>query len=515
MSNDPQSVGTEEFELKLLLPPKGLEKLRRSPLWRGLRDTGVRELHSTYYDSADRRLLKNGFTLRVRRSGEAAEQTLKWDGAGGRALARREWRWPLASSEAAVEPLAAVDPLAQVADFDPATLRPLCDVVYRRAVRLWEHDGTTLEVALDAGAIEAEAGSESLSELEIELKSGDPAAVFALARSVNDVLPVSPSTESKGERGLTLPADGRAAWHKPGVQPLDPAMSLDDVLAGMIGASLAHLSKNLACARQGSHEEGVHQVRVAVRRLRAVLKLFKAVLPGPRERDLDVRLRDLARALGPVRDLDVFRNALLAGAQAASPSTRAVEQIDRMAAKLQANAQAEATRALTSPEFGRLVIDLHEWRALRRWREQPVSEASALLFQPAQQVVGQRLERLHGKVVRRGKGFAGLEADARHELRIQVKRLRYAVDLFGALYDAKKVKRYRTRVSRVQDQLGNNNDAVMAEGVIRQLLLSRHSLEFTLAAGAVLGWLRCAAQAREGSVVEDWAAFRAAAKPWR
>ena len=83
-----------------------------------------------------------------------------------------------------------------------------------------------------------------------------------------------------------------------------------------------------------------------------------------------------------------------------------------MAAKLQATAQKKATKALTSPAFGRLMIDLHEWLALRRWREQPVSETSARLFQPATLVVEARLRHLE---VLLGRVEVGHVADVRAE----------------------------------------------------------------------------------------------------
>jgi CHAD domain-containing protein len=108
-----------------------------------------------------------------------------------------------------------------------------------------------------------------------------------------------------------------------------------------------------------------------------------------------------------------------------------------------------------------------------------------------------------------------LSQQERHELRIAVKRLRYGLDLFGALYAGRKVRAYRQRLVALQEQLGDNNDVVAAEGIVRQILLARRSLEFTLNAGAILGWLRCAAAGREGSIAEEWAAFMASAKPWR
>lgn len=505
----------EEIEVKLALPAREVAKLRRSPFWRGLKDGGSRTLLSTYFDSPARHLFRNGFTLRQRRGDDTAEQTLKWDGAEHNSLSRTEWTWPLEEPTGELRELSAVKPLQRLDGFDSADLQPLCEVEYRRALRFWQDGDTTVELALDIGAINAAGRSAPLSELELELKAGDPATLFALARQINAFVTVCPSIESKGARGLSLASGEPAVWHKPTFPALDKAMSLDAAIASIVSTSLEHLLLNLPCARSGDHVEGIHQMRVAIRRLRSVLKMVRPVLESGREASLNDRLKALASELGPVRDLDVFHAVLLPAARPAVANELAFEKLDRLIGRMRSDAQARACAALTAPAFGALMIDLLEWTSLRTWRDQPKRKAAPKLFAPARKTVGGRLDKLHRHVRRRGRNFVSLESEGRHELRIAIKQLRYAIDLLGGLYPKNRVTAYRRQLSALQDRLGNDNDVLAATAIIEQVLKRRPGSAVVLAAGEVLGWLRHEADARDRTVVKDWTRFRAATPPWK
>lgn len=512
-----------ETELKLALREGSAERLSESEFWRGLGDEGSAGNRSIYFDTPDQRLRRHGFTLRQRQVGNRFEQTLKKDlngaaagndgGDGG--LSRREWTWPLEHGDGPLVHLDEVAELDAVEGLSLTDLSPQCEVAYQRDKRVWRDNGVAVELALDVGEIRANGHREAISELELELLSGPPTGLFALARTINKITPVHPFFKSKGGRGLALLHGEAQLWCKPAPLHLNGKHTLDEALADLFGNCLEHLLANLDCARSGAHPEGIHQVRVAMRRLRTVLKIMEPVLPQARAAALERQLGEIAGALSPVRDLDVVRELFAGVAEAAIDDALAAGQLDRLLAAMQAEAQAAAEATLTSGEFGALVIDLSRWRSQRSWRDQPVTEQSARLFSPARKVLRDRLDSQHRKVVKRGRHFAHMTANERHRLRLAIKRLRYAADLFGSLYDEKAVKTYRGGLSGLQDQLGHDNDVIAAAAIVEQVVERRPSAMVVQAAGAVLGWLRHESQSRQGTVTRDWKQFVDRTPPWR
>lgn len=183
-----------EIELKFLLDPEGaravLDALPGEP--------AVKALHATYFDTADHWLLRNGYGLRVRRSGDRRIQTLKSaaDGDGG----RDEWEWPV-EADTPDPALIATTPAA----LPPGTaLVPLFTVTSRRTVLMVEEGGSSIELVIDKGEVRAGHRSEPLMELEIELVSGSPDALRTLAERLAAVATLTPSTVTKAERGYRL-----------------------------------------------------------------------------------------------------------------------------------------------------------------------------------------------------------------------------------------------------------------------------------------------------------------------
>ena len=183
-----------EIELKFLLDAEGA----RAVLAALPGEAAVKDLHATYFDTPDHWLSRNGFGLRVRRSGDKRIQTLKSaaDEDGG----RDEWEWPV-ETDAPDLALIATTPAALPAETE---LVPLFTVVSRRRVLMVEQAGSVIELVIDQGEVRAAGRAEPLFELELELVSGNPAALDALAERLAAVAPLTPSTVTKAERGYRL-----------------------------------------------------------------------------------------------------------------------------------------------------------------------------------------------------------------------------------------------------------------------------------------------------------------------
>lgn len=196
----------------------------------------------------------------------------------------------------------------------------------------------------------------------------------------------------------------------------------------------------------------MHQARVALRRLRSAMTLFKALAGDPRGAALNRRLRALAAVLGEVRDLDVLEARTAPGA------------LRERLGEARRGAITRLKRALSGREARQLMLDLCEWLAIGEWRSAPARAGARAM--PLREFVGPALSRLRRKVRRHGRHFGMLEPDQLHRLRKDGKRLRYAADQLGVLYlrgkAGKRRKRFSHALGEFQDALGGLNDHAAA-----------------------------------------------------
>jgi CHAD domain-containing protein len=226
-------------------------------------------------------------------------------------------------------------------------------------------------------------------------------------------------------------------------------------------------------AREGQDPEGVHQMRVSVRRMRAALKAEGSAL-GDTGATLQAELSWLGGALGPVRDLDVQLDHLRGQTADFEPDERAAAE--RLLSGLLADyrhARSQMLAALSSQRYADLLAaiatatrtEVDEKGEVPGPRNGDVSGTK----EPPADLVG-----LIGRPFRKlSKAVAALGEDPPdddlHTLRIRGKRLRYAAELAGAAGD-KQVRQLIRATKELQDVLGEHQDAVVAEGEVRRLL---------------------------------------------
>lgn len=228
---------------------------------------------------------------------------------------------------------------------------------------------------------------------------------------------------------------------------------------------LDHLARNTAAGYLGD-AEGIHQTRVAVRRLRAVLFAFARCLPPESRRLASNELRWIAEALGEARDLDVFASALLAPARAALPASSEFERLARAIDRRRQSAHAAAREAISSTRYAGSVQALTNWFDGRGWGAGGDVET---LFRPIGDLAPILLERCRRRAKKRSKRFVKQSDEERHQLRIALKKLRYAAELLGSLYDPAETKRFILRVKRLQDDLGDINDVRVGRDIVASL----------------------------------------------
>ena len=469
-------------------------------------------LDSAYFDTAERLLSERRAVLRVRLTPDGCIQTLK----SGDGLTRGEWEWPVAGSEPDLSVIAESGALAVIAGLDAAALTPIFRTRFDRTAH--QLDQGAIELAIDRGEIVGPDGaSEPLSEIELELKSGEPASLYRLALALAETVPLRVEPRTKASRGFALADNQPPRSFKAQRLTFEPDTTVDSALAAILGGCFHQFCLNEPCVLAGDDPEGVHQARVALRRLRSALGLFRDLLPAADRQWLALETKALANTLGPARDWDVFLAELLAPVKAAfavHPELYA-DLTALEAATLARRHQAyEDVRALlASPGHTRFQLRFGEWLEGRGWRAQPVTRASALLFRPLRETADALLDRRHRKARKVGGDFAELGYADRHQLRIALKKLRYAADFFRSLYDEKPVGRYLHRLSAFQEVLGHLNDVATAARLVPRLERGSDGAA-ARAVGVVIGWHGRGLATIEPELVADWREFRTARVFW-
>ncbi|GHA99019.1 CYTH domain-containing protein [Modicisalibacter luteus] len=194
----------EEIELKLALASGEAGKLPYHPALGGATAHRTR-LANTYYDTPTGDLESAKVALRLRRTPERTLQTLKTAGQGSGGLsARGEWEWEVQEDRLDVDGLAQLPPVQALGQKVLHALQPRFTTDFERQAWLIDYSGARIEVALDRGEIRAGERHVGIDELELELKAGEPSALWQLARRLAEDIALRPANASKAARGGAL-----------------------------------------------------------------------------------------------------------------------------------------------------------------------------------------------------------------------------------------------------------------------------------------------------------------------
>jgi len=492
-----------EVELKLRADGEALERLLQVPplaFAQGV-EAAPRDLESVYFDTAGRGLQKAGMILRVRRDGDRYVQTLKSDAPGSQAHARLERHDPVEGFRARAAVLREEGGVRLEAIADGDLLSLFATRVARRKVLVSLRGGaSTIEVALDRGTIESGTRSLPVAEVELELRDGALADLYDLALTLHRLEPLAIEARTKSERGFELAGGMPPPWRKPRALKPNPATSLEHGIAAVLGQCFDHWIGNQAAALDGSDIEGVHQMRVALRRLRAALVFFAPWLPPQQAAWMQKEARWLARKLGAVRDLDVLIDHTLAPPRKARPGDRDLKALAGVLREAQGEVHDELRMAIGSTRYTTFVLTAGQWIAGGGWR------GNAALDRPLGVEARSALDASLAAVLAEGEGFDELDAPARHALRLQIKKLRYALQFVGGAYGGAKPLLRLTE--RLQDALGEANDAVLSEALIEKTVRGRvdggDRRRIAKATGIVVGWWLARTGSREQELRALW-----------
>jgi CHAD domain-containing protein len=246
-------------------------------------------------------------------------------------------------------------------------------------------------------------------------------------------------------------------------------MSLEQVFMEILWNCLSQVQANATVVLRGEDTEGVHQMRVGLRRFRSCLTLFNRHMPCEVTQAVRNDLRLLLNPLGPARDWDVFLAEHLRPMTESLPEVHPLQRVRAAAEQRRLEHYGKLHLLIRSRDYGRLILKVASWIACRQWQQGMAPEVLARFQAPAVAEADRLLSRGHNRVVRRGKGIGHMPEADLHRLRIAVKKQRYATEFFQPLFRGKAARRYRKALVGLQDVLGHLNDAVTAETLLKEL----------------------------------------------
>ena len=480
-----------------LLDALGHRRMRRSTL------------SAIYFDTPDLLLSRHRFALRLRSEDGRWVQTLK----GGKDSVddRLEDEVPISrGGQDAGVPALDIDRHrgSKVGRGLRALLkrhgRPALEEVWRtevtRACRVLRARGTTVEWALDEGEVTAAGRSQPISELELELKSGDAAGLHALAHDWQALHGLWIDPVSKSQRGVLLRADAafdapvkakRAPWSARQARALGGAA----MLRCMVQACLAQILPNAGEIARGSRDpEHVHQLRVGLRRLRSAargMKPFATRLPE----GLEAAIMPVFEALGEARDQHVL-------------STTIAPQLHEAGAIVDAGGPSEEEakhlrQLVRGAAFQSTLLHLMAFAGVHDDEDEGHADKGAGL-----ECLVRALRKLARQVARDAVCFEALAFARQHRVRKRLKRLRYLAEFAAPAFDRGDVEAWLRQVSPAQDALGRHIDLVLAS----QRLAS--SAESGLDTGFAVGWLQAKSERSARAARKSLQRLREARRFW-
>ena len=481
----------QEVELKLEVPPRAIARLKRL---RGLHRNGrtqEKDLVSVYFDTAEHTLRQHGMSLRVRHIGDKRVQTVKANGQSAAGLFNRsEWEKRIDSDTPDLRAASRTALGGLMSRKLAHALKPVFETQVHRTVVPLNGRASRIELTLDRGEVRLGRKSAPISELELELKRGRPADLFAVARKLAAAVPARFEVRSKADRGYALVGSEPPAPMRAQPITLDPAMSSGAAFRAVALGCLHHLAANEPAVR-GQDPEGVHQMRVGLRRLRAAIAVFADLLDDDETVRIKAELKWLTGELGPARDLDVYVTGNIKPLQRTLSGKRHLEWLQGDLEESRKGAFDRASRAVASARYRALVLDALAWIEGGEWTTSDDELIKARRRRRARDFAREDMARRLKKVSKRAKRLAKLDARKRHKLRIGIKKLRYAGDFFATLFSGRKSEerlcRFRRGLKRLQDRLGALNDIAVHQRIAGRYVGARSRRQRAFAIGLVSG----------------------------
>lgn len=289
-----------------------------------------------------------------------------------------------------------------------------------------------------------------------------------------------------------------------------------DAFGLIVHHDLATMLTWIPVVRADSDIEGIHQVRVALRRMRAATSVFSKAMPQKSLTKWAEEMRWMASALGPMRDLDVFINESLIPIVGKTPFTQGETVLLELTKNRRSQLFTEVQNTLESPRYHTFVEDFSRWLEGHQWfqGDMPVKDRLKMT-QGVQEFAIKSLNKRFQKLCLPIEELAALPDVQLHALRIACKKMRYTTDFFSTLFPEDKLRPFIRRLKAIQTILGLMNDVAVLPNTLNPLLEGVTDPDVWRYSGAVLGWHAKGYDDARKRLAHHWSQFLSTPPPWR
>ncbi|WP_320823478.1 inorganic triphosphatase [Reinekea sp.] len=330
-------------------------------------------LENTYFDTPSGQLTAIGAALRVRKTPKGYLQTLKTRGQNSGGLHQRdEWEYPIATN--ALE-MALFPEQVLPARLQAEPLQPLFSTNFKRTSWQISYNRSKIELVLDLGAVECAAGSDTISELELELKQGQLSDLFALALEISQKVAVMPSDISKAERGHRI----STGFTDNSVELPDivPQQSTESAFCALFGYEMERLQRSWQLFWSSQQWRHLQEFVVTLGNIHTEIEWFQGMMPPAQVAYAHDQIHWVSAAVTPILSWWPACFAL---------SQDADEEPQSVAISLQQSKAKKALKALqtlqSNPELGYRLLSLTAWLHGRLWRDGQLDEQVRFGDQP-------------------------------------------------------------------------------------------------------------------------------------
>lgn len=463
-----------EIELKFLVDKEAAKRLRSILRKNRSKKSRIRtrRLRSIYFDTDDQALHNAGFSVRLRRDGDDWLQTVKTRTAVRAGLSNvEEFEGPAPGKRFCMDAIPDEQARQRVRDIAScASLKPVCETVMNRTSGIIsDGNGTRAELSVDIGRVVAGDRRAKFCEAEIELIEGEVAALYLMASDLLRGEDFSFSRLSKSDRGYLLAAEGRIDGdhlpRKAATVALEPGQSVWSARRDIFRECLDQIVMNIDAIHATDDPEGPHQLRVGLRRLRSALFIFHSVTAKSDGRRLEREVRWLGRKVGALRDRDVAVIDIVEPHERSHPDGKGITALKKSLEKDAAATRGKVRRLLGRRRVHRLLFEI------ARVSETPLAAGRKKAGKGLETCVDlpelmvEALNRSWEPTVKLGDEIDHLSVEARHELRKDLKKLRYVTEFSAPLFAGDRYQAFLKQLKQLQDVFGHLNDVAMITGI--------------------------------------------------
>ncbi|MDH3692644.1 MAG: CHAD domain-containing protein [Gammaproteobacteria bacterium] len=293
---------------------------------------------------------------------------------------------------------------------------------------------------------------------------------------------------------------------------LDATLTVSEAIATILSQNLSYLALWEKTARTPQDIEGVHQIRVAFRRMRSALSIFRLAVPKKSVAPWTTEMRILAGELGKARDLDVFIDEVLNRIRDKLP-LKGAEKLEALTLQHRDTNYGHVRAMLDSERYAQFKVNFGQWIEASAWEQTELNkkqrkrlEGSLIPF--ARKV----LDRQERRVLEAGAHVDKHDAKDMHGLRIECKKLRYAAEFFSPLFPG--LDEFIDHMKGLQELLGIMNDVAVTRGLLDTILQGVNDPEVSAYAGGIIGWRTCYYHELLYTFERRWDEFVEAKHPW-